>query len=339
MVRCLFLLLLLSMTISSSAQLPPGDSIINAKACKQIVEMLAADSFLGRFTGSEKGEQAARYIANEFRKAGCAPGGPESSFFIPFPFYWKGDSMQANNVAAILPGKSKPHQWIIFSAHYDHVGTKSTNMMALYMPELGKPEKNDTIYNGANDNASGVSALILLARYFAKANNNERTLVFLAFSGEELGLLGSQQASLLMNHDSIMAMINMDMLGVPISRRNKNPVITGSGYSDLQIILNNRLNEKLPGEFDKNYFRNDPFKSENLFRRSDNYWFALRGVPAHTIIATHPRNKFYHSLNDEPATLDYELLAKNIKAVAIGSGSLSDGTQTPSRINPLKINE
>lgn len=313
------------------------DSIINPAACKQIVETLAADSFLGRLTGTEKGEQAAQYIANEFSKAGCAPGAGKGTYFMPFSAMDINQRSVANNVMGILTGKSKPGEFVIFSAHYDHVGTSRTNPVN-FLPEKGKPEKGDTVYNGANDNASGISALILLARYYGQAANNERTIVFIAFSGEELGLVGSKHAHRFMKHDSIIAMINMDMLGVPINKKNKNPIMTGSGLSSLQAILNRTLYEKSP-QFGRDYFRKDPFYSESLFSRSDNYWFAAKGVPAHTIIATHPRNRYYHSLNDEPGTLDYELLAKNIRAIAMGSGGLTDGSQAPSRINPAKISE
>jgi Zn-dependent M28 family amino/carboxypeptidase len=330
-----FLLLLAG--ISSPAQPPLINSIVHPDSCRRIVETLAADSFMGRFTGSPMGEEAGRFIAAEFKKAGCAPGGNRGSFMVPFTTVKNNETKKANNVVAVLRGKTKPTEWVIFSAHYDHIGTKSTSYFS-FTDEKGRPEKGDTIYNGANDNASGVAALILLARYFAAANNNERTIVFAAFSGEELGLFGSLHISTVMtNFDSVVAMINMDMVGVPISRKNKNPFITGSQYSNLRTILNKTLFEKAPEKFGKEYFHRDIFKNENLFTRSDNYWFAMKGVPAHTVIATHPRDQYYHSLNDEPRTLDYQLMAKIINALAIGTSRLIDGTATPTRINPLNI--
>jgi Zn-dependent M28 family amino/carboxypeptidase len=340
MARLTMMLLAICVTMITSAQSSATDSIIDAAGCKQIVELLAADSFLGRHSGSAMAEKAAHYIAGEFKKAGCVPGISSGSFFHSFTITWDGQTRATENVIGILPGKSKPHEWVVFSAHYDHVGTKSTNIVGSFMTERGEPEKSDSIYNGANDNASGTTALIMLARYFALQNNNERTVVFMAFSGEEMGLLGSRFTSnALSNHDSIVAMINMDMLAVPISRRNKNPFITGPDLSNLQSLINKKLFEKFPATFGKKYFRDDPYKGEHLFRRSDNYSFAVHGVPAHTIIATHPRDKYYHSLNDEPWTLDYELLAKNIRALAIGAAGLADGSDTPSRINPLKIKD
>src|SRR5690606_6413260 len=127
------------------------------------------------------------------------------------------------NVVAILPGKDKAGELVIFSAHYDHVGTRSTNFALPYTPERGKPEKGDTIYNGANDNASGISAMIMLARYFAATGSNSRTIVFIAFAGEEEGLYGSSKLALRVDHPTVAAMINLEMLGIPFNQRNKNP--------------------------------------------------------------------------------------------------------------------
>jgi Zn-dependent M28 family amino/carboxypeptidase len=88
--------------------------------------------------------------------------------------------------------------------------------------------RKDTMFNGANDNASGVAAIIRLAYYFGKLKSNERTIVFIAFSGEELGLLGSRITATKLNPDIIKAVINIEMIGRSISKRKKNPYITGS---------------------------------------------------------------------------------------------------------------
>src|SRR5688572_15338076 len=102
----------------------------------------------------------------------------------------------------MLPGRSKPEEFIIYSAHYDHEG-----MVA------GK--KKDKIMNGANDNASGTAALLMLAQYFAQRKDNERTLVFCAFAGEEIGLKGSRELAQILDPQKVKAGINLEMLGVP----------------------------------------------------------------------------------------------------------------------------
>lgn len=313
------------------------DSFINPTACRQIVETLAADSFKGRLAGTRYEMKTALFIVEEYKKIGLQPG-KKGDYFMPFKITWRHTTTESNNVIGVLPGKSKPTEWIVFSAHYDHVGTKASNPVD-FVAEKGKPERRDSIYNGANDNASGISALLTLARYFTAAGNNERTLVFIAFAGEELGLLGSEKAVLNLNHPSIVAMVNMDMLGRPISKKNTNPFITGANFSQLHSMLNKRLFEAAPAEYGQGFFHKDPFPGESLFTRSDNYPFARQGVPAHTIIASHPRDQYYHSLNDEPATLDFDFMAKVVRAIALATGGLVDGSQTPARIGPMEIKD
>lgn len=334
---CLLILSLFLLTTKPVAQQATIDSIITETSVKQLVEWLAADSLMGRFTGSKGQEQAADFIAREFRKAGLAPIAGYNGYFMPFSFPGPGQIRESKNVVGVLPGNSKSSELILISAHYDHIGTLSTNP-AKYVPENGRPEKGDTIYNGANDNASGISAVISMARYFGRINNNERTLVFIAFSGEELGLIGSREMARTMDIQYVKAMINMDMIGVPAKKKNRYAYFTGSPLSNLRDILNNELYNINPQQYGKQFFKRDPFLTEHLFTRSDNYWFALRGVAAHSILATPPNNRYYHSLNDEAGTLDYNLLATITKAIALSITGLVNGTQTPSKLDIERIN-
>jgi len=301
------------------------DSIIAPSSLQYLVETLAHDSMQGRLTGSKEAAQAAYLIADEFRKAGALPLAGNDGYIMSFYSKFGG----ILNVIAALPGKSKAQELVLFSAHYDHVGTTSSRTSKL--PEKGNPGKDDDIYNGANDNASGVSGLIHLARYFAHAKNNERTLIFIAFSGEELGLIGSQRMARSFNPKVVMAMINMDMIGRGILNSN-HPFITGSDRSNLLSILNKKLHE-LDHEYGKSFFKPDHFITEKLFKRSDNFWFAVNGIPAHTIMTSSPFDIYYHSLNDEADKLDYELMAKVVKAIALGCNGLVTGTDTPKRLN------
>jgi Iap family predicted aminopeptidase len=104
------------------------------------------------------------------------------------------------NVAGMIPGKTKPNEYVVFSGHYDHLG-------------IIKPMDGDSIANGADDDASGTTAVIELAKYYKKLNNNERTLVFVAFTAEEIGGFGSQYFSKQMNPDQVVAMFNIEMIG------------------------------------------------------------------------------------------------------------------------------
>lgn len=300
-----------------------SDSIFHPDSIRAIVEVLAADSLEGRLTGSEGCLKAAGFIANEFKKAGLKPVAGMDGFFMPFQENFR-------NIVGAIKGNTKPDEIIIFSAHYDHVGTKNTNPYPL-AGGSGKVRKGDTTYNGANDNASGVSAVISLAKYFVKENINERTLIFVAFAGEEQGLLGSEYFASMINPVPIKAVINIEMIG----RKNDNsgkPFLTGDLFSDLIDILNRRLYEYDAKDYGKRFIEKDNFANENLFMRSDNYPFAQMGIPAHTIMVTSPTDKYYHSLSDEVSTLDFKLVSNIIKAIAISSQGLIKGIDTPSRI-------
>ena len=305
----------------AKGQSPLVDSLFHPDSLRRIVEVLASDSFQGRLTGTDENLKAALFIAEEFRKAGLHPVAGNAGFFQQIQPSWY-------NVIGAIKGRSKPGQLIIFSAHYDHIGTRSNN------PDprsLGRIEKDDEIYNGANDNASGVSAVISLSKYFKALNNNERTLIFVAFTGEELGLIGSQFLARNWETDSIVAMINIEMIGRG-EYQNSRPFITGYEKSNFIDVLN-RNYRILAGKYsEKEFFKADQYLREFLFMRSDNYPFALKGVPAHTITVTTPDDIFYHSPNDETETLDFDLMKKVIHAIAISSTGLVEGVDKVTRI-------
>jgi len=301
-----------------------ADSLFHPDSLRNIVEVLASDSLEGRFTGTAGNLKAAYLIADEFKKAKLNPVAGNKGFFQEIKPAWF-------NVIGAIKGRSKPGQIIIFSAHYDHIGTTETNPY----PGLGGnaiAEKKDKIYNGANDNASGVAAVISLAKYFKQTENNERTLIFIGFTGEEMGLLGSKYLVNVFEPDSIVAVINIEMIGRTDQGKSK-PFITGAEFSDLKNILNNNY-KTYADKPEKEFFKKDPYQ-QSLFTRSDNYSFALKGVPAHSIMQTSPYDKYYHNLNDETETLDFVLMKKIIYGIAIGTTGLIKGTDTPTRIKEL----
>ena len=176
------------------------------------------------------------------------------------------DKLSLSNVVGIIPGKSLPNEYVIFSGHYDHLGVN------------GKRAVNgDSIYNGANDDAAGTTAMIMLSKYFKKLNNNERTLIFVAFTAEEVGGFGSKYFSSKLNPDDVVAMFNIEMIGKESKFGKNNAFITGYERSDFGEILQRNL------EGTDFKFYPDPYPSQNLFYRSDNATLAALGVPAHTI--------------------------------------------------------
>lgn len=220
------------------------------------------------------------------------------------------------NVVAMLPGKSKPEEVVVFSAHYDHEGA---------LP--GK--KKDNIMNGANDNSSGTTALLLLADYYAKRKDNERTLLFCAFSGEELGLIGSLNFVSYIDPEKIIAGVNLEMIGVP-QYGAKKVFITGEKYSSLPQLLKSEL--ELVGIS----VIKEPDEEKMLFQRSDNFPFAEKGIPAHTIMASDDDDDCYHQPCDEIQRIDIPNMTVLIKAVAAATQKLVSGEDTPTRVKGLK---
>ena len=227
--------------------------------------------------------------------------------------------LKLTNVVGIIPGKTKPDEMVVFSAHYDHIG-------------IHTPVNGDSICNGADDDASGTTAVLQLMRYFKKANNNARTLVFAAFTGEEMGLLGSQYFATTLAADQVIAMFNIEMIGKPSKWGIQHGFITGYERSDFGKILQ----ENLTGTGFE--FHPDPYTEQNLFYRSDNASLARAGVPAHTIstdqIDTDP---YYHTVDDEIATLDLKNLTLTIRAIALSARSIVAGKDTPTRINKSEV--
>ncbi len=218
------------------------------------------------------------------------------------------------NVVGILPGSSKKNEYVIFSGHYDHLG-------------VGKAVNGDSIYNGANDDAAGITAVIILANYFKEAKNNERTIVFAAFTAEETGGFGSQYFSKQFTADKVMAMFNIEMIGTESKWGKNSAYITGYEKTNMGEILAKDL--KATGFT----FYPDPYPSQQLFYRSDNATLARLGVPAHTISTSKMDvEPHYHKLSDEVATLDLINMTEIIKAIALSSKSIVAGTETPTRV-------
>lgn len=227
------------------------------------------------------------------------------------------------NVVGVIPGKSKKDEYVVFAGHYDHLG-------------IGKPDaKGDSIYNGANDDAAGTTAVMMLAKYFSQVKNNERTLIFVAFTAEEIGGFGSRYFSKQINADKVAAMFNIEMIGTTSKWGTNSAYITGYEKSDMGKILQANLSGS------KFHFEPDPYPKQNLFYRSDNATLAELGVPAHTISTSKmeeaPNDEpNYHKQSDEIGTLDMNNMAEIIKAIAISSKTIISGKDTPTRVEKEK---
>lgn len=174
----------------------------------------------------------------------------------------KSDVITSHNVVARLEGSKHPNETLIYSAHWDHIG-------------VGKPDaRGDTIFNGALDNASGTAALLELARGFAKGPTPERSVVFLAVTAEEKGLLGSEfyASKPLYPLDTTVAVINMDGMNPFVPSRDFGI------YGTAKLELLDQL--KSVAAQSKLRYTPDPKPQAGYFFRSDHFSFAKRGVPA-----------------------------------------------------------
>ena len=225
------------------------------------------------------------------------------------------EEVKMSNVVGILPGKSKKAEQVIFSAHYDHMG-------------IGKPVDGDSIFNGANDNAAGTTAVIMLANYFKQLANNERTLVFAAFTAEEMGGFGAQYFSQQFDPKNVSAMFNIEMIGTESKWGRNTAFITGYEKSSMGEIMQKAL------QGSAFTFHPDPYPTLNLFYRSDNATLARLGVPAHTISTSKMDNEpNYHKVTDHVETLDLPNMTEIIKAIATSSATIVSGKETPSRVD------
>ncbi|MET0637219.1 MAG: M28 family peptidase [Chitinophagaceae bacterium] len=223
------------------------------------------------------------------------------------------------NVVGMLPGKSKKNEYVIFSGHYDHLGVK-------------KADGADSIFNGANDDAAGITAVILLAKYYAALKDNERTIVFAAFTAEEVGGFGSQYFSRQFDPASVVAMFNIEMIGTESKWGTNSAYITGYEKTNMGSILQKNLTGT---EFK---FYPDPYPDQQLFYRSDNATLARLGVPAHTISTSKMDSEpNYHKVSDQVETLDLVNMTRIIRSIALSARSIVEGKDTPGRVNTSEL--
>ena len=290
-----------------------AQSGIQKSEVTRIETELSSDAMEGRALFTPGIEKASVFIEGEFKRIGLTYYKELQSYRQDFLIKVK----KANNVIGIIPGKSKPNEYVIFSGHYDHLGMKESG--------------DDKVFNGANDDASGITAVITLAEFFKKKNDNARTLIFVAFTGEETGGYGSAFFSNSINADEVVAMFNIEMIGTDSKWGKNSAYITGFERSDFGTILQKNL---VGSGFN---FYQDPYPQEQLFYRSDNARLAALGVPAHTISTSKMDvEPNYHKLSDEISTLDMDNMTEIIKSIAISSQTIISGKDTPSRVPKMK---
>ncbi|AUC86432.1 peptidase M28 [Polaribacter sp. ALD11] len=304
-----------SKRVSSETTSSENTMLIDSNTVRKHLYTLADDDMEGRKSGTAGIEKAAAYIENEYKKIGLSTFGDLTDYRQTFTFKngRTKEDITSSNILGVLEGKSKKDEYVIISAHYDHLGIK-------------KSGEGDLIYNGANDDASGVAGVLALAAYFKKVGH-ERTIVFAAFTAEEMGLIGSTHFGKGIDASKFVAGINLEMIGKTPSFGPNTAWLTGFERSDFGTIIQKNLEGTGYQLFP------DPYKKFNLFFRSDNASLARLGVPSHTFSTTPiDVDKDYHQVSDEVETLNMTVITQTIQAVAKGTESIINGKDTPTRV-------
>ncbi len=248
---------------------------VSGERIRTVISTLASDEMKGREIGTPENDNAAKYIATLFKENNleyCTG----NSYLVPFEYNGK----TAYNVCGIKKGKTD--QYLGFSGHFDHIGTSKNT--------------EDPIYNGADDDASGITTLVGIADYF-KNKKPEFSMVFMAFNGEEKGMLGSgaiaKDPKLDPIYNNLAALFNFEMVATESAFGKNALFMTGDEFSDLDELFNRNAANALK-------IHPDPYTAQQLFYRSDNVSFVKKKIIAHSFStvdmtkATH-----YHHEDDD----------------------------------------
>ena len=293
---------------------------------RRILSALADDSMEGRATGTPGARRAARYIAGEMRAIGLEPLGDSGYFqrvavaanvgsrrFTVLKSFADLDTIPRErwrpsvNVLGVIRGSDPAlkDEYVLVDAHYDHLG-------------IGRPVNGDSIYNGADDDASGVTAVLEIARQLHSGPPPKRTIVFAAMIGEEVGLLGTRWyiAHPAIPLERMAANLEIEMIGRPDS------LAGGVGKAWLTGYERSTMGDELAA----NGIPIVPDKrlDQQFFQRSDNIAFAQRGIPAHTLSSFNLHTD-YHEPSDDVAKVDFVHMAGVINAGAKAVRLLTDG--------------
>ena len=315
MMKKLFLLILVSLfSINSNSQLQKAKKFaktITAEDLKEYLYVYASDEFEGRNTGDAGQKKAVEYLRNFYIENEIEPGDPDKDYFQKMKLNLRRGNegeVDTENVIAIIKGTEIPDEYVILTAHLDHVGYGRTGSRA--------GRNVNKIHNGADDDGSGTVAVLEIAQAFKEASKKgkgpKRSIIFLHVTGEEKGLLGSAYYAdnPIYPLEDTVTNLNLDMIGrTDPTREGKNReyiYIIGSDH-DSQDLHN--LSEKTNSEtvnIDLDYRFNAKDDPQRFYYRSDHYNFAKNGIPIIFYFSgTHPD---YHMPSDTPDKIEYDLL-------------------------------
>jgi len=308
----------------------PDDEVPRIQRIEKILGTLAADSMMGRMVGTPEIHEAARFLASELKRYGVRPAGDAGTYFQAVPMARLQGERRARyrlpsadldfdtldpgavlhdeaNVVGIIPGSDPEltQEAVVVGAHYDHVGVRA-------------PVAGDSIYNGADDDASGTVAVLEIARDLARGQPPKRTVVVLLSTGEEEGLVGTRWY---MEHPVVplertVADFQVEMIGRPDS------LAGGTGRGWLTGYERTTMGDQLAAAGSP--IVPDPRPEMRFFFRSDNLPFALAGIPAHTL-SSYNLHDDYHAPSDEVGKVDFPHMTALVDAAIQAVRFLADG--------------
>lgn len=279
-------------TEQSLQEVEVKSKLFDADALLERVRFLSLDSLKGRRTGEKGGLIARDYVVSQFKKNGISP--LLSEYTQPFSFEGRRDKItyEGANVLGLIKGAEHPEKYVVISAHYDHVGVN-----------------NGEIYNGADDDASGTSAIIAIAEYLQK-NPPKHSVIIAAFDAEEMGLSGAAHflEANTIPKEQIALDINLDMVG----RNNNNELyVVGTNlYTQLQPAITDL---ELPENFKLSVGHDGLDGKDNWVSSSDHGPFHRQEIPfLYFGVEDH---KDYHKPTDDFEFIQPEFYAKAVAVI------------------------
>ena len=313
-------------SVNSFSQLKKADKFaktITAEELKEHLYIYASDEFEGRNTGAQGQKKAVEYLRNFYIENEIEPGDPDKDYFQKMKLNLRRGNegeVDSENVIAIIRGSEKPDEYLVLTAHLDHVGYGRTGSRSrdAYIGEV-----KERIHNGADDDGSGTVAMLEIAQAFKEASKKgkgpKRSIIFLHVTGEEKGLLGSAYYAdnPIYPLANTVTNLNLDMIGRidPTRKGDKREYIyiIGSDHDsqDLHALSEQTNLETVNIDLDYRYnAKDDP---NRFYYRSDHYNFAKNGIPIIFYFSgTHPD---YHLPSDTPDKIEYDLLELRSKLV------------------------
>jgi Zn-dependent M28 family amino/carboxypeptidase len=301
----------------------PGSEIITRDRVDGHIRYLSSDEMRGRDPFTPEIRLAEDYIAEKFQAAGLATFEEFVGFRDEFTFEYRNRrdpeaapvTYELANIVGFVEGTDPElkNEYILFGAHHDHVGVRG--------------EGEDNIYNGADDNAAGSTAIITLAEYFGVSRENKRSLIFATFTAEERGLVGARHLAenLPIPPDQLVCMINFEMIGKPAADGSYDLMVLGPSYSTMDEIFREELDPDSPIQLVDPKEHQVPY-----FNRSDNRAFHSQGHITTTLASPHSTDDpYYHGPDDEYEHLNIDYMTKVIRTVVDITRGLVSGEDTP----------